>query len=159
MELLHAEYFKMVAAGGDLDTAAERDLIQGENAAVELEGVQIEHLLSTSPNPNQIHQAGTKIKLRAVLAAATRDDMVNILGGSHTDGVFTLDQTPRNLGKFDVRFRIATINNGKFGLMDVTNCFVEPNWKGAFKHGARYYLPFDIKGADDSVFTYDGSNE
>lgn len=158
MRLLHAEYFKYVATGGDLSTATERELINGENVAIEIEGVQVEHILSTSPNPNEIHEAGSKIKSRCVLAAADRDTMVAILGGTHLTNVFSKTQTPRNLPQYDIRYRIAT-TTGTYGLVDITKVFFEPNWKGAFQHGKRYYLPLDIKGSDSSVFTYDGSNE
>ena len=158
MRLLHSEYFKYVPTGGDLSTATERELIAGENVAIEMEGVQIEHIITTSPNPAEIHEAGSKIKSRCVLAAADSNDMVAVLGGTFLANVFTKTQTPRNLPQYDIRYRIAT-TLGTYVFVDITHVFFEPNWKGAFISGKRYYLGLDIKGSDLSVFTKDDSHE
>lgn len=157
MKLLHVEYMKLVATGGDLDAATEMKVVQ-EAVTIEAEGVEIEHILSTSPNPAEIIEAGSKIKARTVLAAADSNTFVDIFGGTYTNSVWEKDQDPRTLDEYDIRWRIASTDHGKFFLVDITHVFVVPKLSLNLAPGKRFYLPLDIKGSPDSVISKDDTN-
>ncbi len=159
MKKLHVSYVKLATAadGAGLDAATERKIVQ-EAVTLDIEGVEIEHLLSTSPNPEEIVEDGSKINARAVLADATYQDLLDIFGGTYVDQVWEKDQDPRTLTVKDFRMRVQSTELGKFYLIDITNVYVVPKVSFSFAPGKRYYLPLEIKGSADSVIRRDDAN-
>lgn len=159
MKKLHVSYVKLAAAadGAGLDAATERKVVQ-EAVTLDIEGVEIEHLLSTSPNPQEIVEDGSKIKARAVLADATYQDLVDIFGGTYVAELWEKNQDPRTLTVKDFRMRVQSTELGKFYLMDLTNVYVVPKVTFSFAPGKRYYMPLEIKGSSETVIRRDDSN-
>lgn len=158
MNLLHAEYAKLIAQGGDLGAATERELIADENLTCKAEGVELDHIISTNPSPKEVIEIGTKIDGKFILAAGDRDDFVHILGGTHAADVYSKTQDIRILPQKDLRFRVATTAAG-FVLIDLIYMFLTAMVEWTFKQNERFYLPVEYRGSNLSVLTIDGTNE
>lgn len=155
MARLHAKYFKIVAANGDLDAASEISL--ANNAVnVMAEGVMVEHTITTNPSPVERYEIGTRFSVKGTLAYDDDTYLTSILGGSLTSSVYTKQQGIRTLADKDIRIGIYR-HDGAIVLHDFTDVNFVPKFELAYEQGKRTYLPFEAVGTNTSEMTIDNS--
>jgi hypothetical protein len=156
MRTLHARYIKIVAAGGDLDAASEISLAKDVVVLKSSPNI-VEHVCSDNPNPVERQEIGTGFEIRGVLAAATLDDLVFLVGGSHITNVYTKIQGIRTLPKYDIRLGIYRPADGLIILEDLTDMHFVGEIEQAFEQGNNTYIPFTAKATATSDLTIDNS--
>jgi hypothetical protein len=157
MNILQANYAKIVAADGDLDSAAQLDLYgDDKNISFKVEGIEVEKILSSHPNPTAIYEVGTNLEISFVLAEIDLDKIVQILGGTHTSGVYTKSQGTRTLSQYDLRFGVKRTDNAIVKI-DFTYMHLKPLWEDEIKNQGLTLLPVSAKGSNLSVFKVDNS--
>lgn len=152
---LHAAYIKIVATGGDLDSADEYKL-NNEVATHVMTPVIAERNYSSNPNPNARVEVGHTHQINAVLGLPTYDHYVQLIGGTHNASVFTKTQSKRVLPKYDIR--IATYrDDGQLVLKDWTNMQFTGAIEESWEQGESFFLPFEAMSTDESDYTADNS--
>jgi hypothetical protein len=156
VDFLHAAHFKIVAAGGDLDAAAEI-LLQKEAVTVDIERSILEDFTSQFPQPITRYELGSDFMVKGVLSAATLDRIVELIGGTNTSEVYTKTQQVLVLSKYDIRLGVYRPSDGvvvPWTFTDMQNIA-----KVSFKmeHGSITYLPFEFRGTYTSDLTIDNS--
>lgn len=151
MALLHAKALKYVAAGGNLDAAAENTLTN-EEVAVECIPAIAALILSTSPSPARRVRVGREFKLRGALAEASKNEYAAAYGGDLADDTLTLDQDVADLTLYDIGI-VAYDDSGAEKEIEITDMqFTEPMTM-SLKSGAFEVLTFQLEGTSASVLT------
>ena len=158
MNLLHIRAMKIVTAGGDLGGASEL-LLEKNAVGIKATGEIIEHIISDNPNPKDRTEIGTLLEVKGVFAEATLDDLVKILGGTHTANVFTKTQGVRVLSHFDVRFISVRKSDQADVLIDLTYMDFIPEWDSQYEQKKQTYLNFTLKSTRTSEYSIDNSAE
>src|SRR3972149_10940223 len=156
MARLHATYFKLVNAGGDLDAATQRSIVDND-LELNAEGVVVEHIISSNPSPVERYEIGTKITGKFVMIYDDENDALDVLGGSLVSSVYTKAQGTRTLAKKDMRFGIIRTSDHTVIPMDITDVNLTPKMQLKFKQGSRTYLPCEFMGTSTSDLTIDNS--
>ena len=156
MDVLHAKYFKFVAAGGDLDAASERKLAMNALSVKYTEKI-VENKSSQAVNPEDRHSIGIIPEGRGVLQAGTQDDLVAVHGGSHTGNVWTKGQSIRTLKKYDVRFAYYRASDGLLVIEDWTDMNFIPETELSYEQEKMTYLPFALMATATTDVTRDNS--
>jgi len=156
MRTLHAKYIKIVAAGGDLSTAPEKKL--AKNAVViKAEPSLVEHITADNPNPQERYEIGTGFELKGVLGDSDLDDLVFILGGTHTTNVYTKTQGVRTLPKYDIEVGVYRPSDAKIIKYTLTDMEFTAAVEESFEQGNVKYLPFTAQSVATSDLTIDNS--
>jgi len=155
MGRLHASYFKVVTAGGDLDAATERELAKNV-VTLTGEGKMVEHIVSDNPNPVERYEIGTGFNLKGVIVYDDDQDAVDLLGGSITSSVYTKTHGIRTLPKKDIRVGVYR-KDGEIVTYDLTDMNFMPKVEAAFEQDKRTYLPFELMSTSTSDLTIDNS--
>jgi len=154
MDHLYPDYVKIVATGGNLSSALARDLIEKQPAEVDVEGVELEHLLSDDVNPAAFVWVGHKSLIKLTLAAASVEDInTHILPGTYAASAMTLSQGVKTLAEVDIRLAVMR-TNGSTALFDFTHMTLKPKVTAPFQMKERFYLPIEIRSMRGHVFSW-----
>ena len=154
MDHLYPMHLKIVATGGNLTTAAEMLLTEKSPAEVNVEDVELAHLLSDDVNPEDFVAIGTTSLIKAVLAAATPEIIQNYLfGGTYATSVLTKPQGIRTLTKIDARLSVKRVN-GNTAQFDFTKMTLAPKLAMPFQQKERFYLPVEIRSMRGHIFSW-----
>lgn len=156
MDILHAKYIKIVAAGGNLGAATERSLTK-EKIAVSDKGVLAEHTLSTNPNPVARHEIGTEFSVKGVLGQADEELLPTLLGGTTTSNVWTKVQGIRTLTMYDIEIGVYRATDGLIVKHTLTDMNFMPEAEFGHEQTKRTYLPFTLMSTATSDHSIDNS--
>lgn len=153
MGRLHAKYFKVAVAGGDLDAATERELAKNE---INLKGTDhvVEHITHDHPEPKERYGIGSGYEIKGVMVYDDDNDLVDMFGGTLTANVYTKVQGIRTLPMKDIRFGVYR-KDGLIVLYDFTDMNFMPEFEAQFAQNNRTYLPFTLKSTKTTDFTVD----
>jgi len=156
MDFLHIDHIKVVAAGGDLDAASQLTC-QGDQVAATLTQELIDHIITSSPLPQNRYRIGVTPVIKGVFAAADLDMLVNLIGGSHALNVFTYTQGVTTVSKFDIRLGVYRASDGAIVNWDFTDMQFIQAAELAFKTKSMAYLPFEASGTASTEISIDNS--
>jgi len=157
MDWLHVSYFKMVAAGGDLSAAPDREVTK-DAVAVNIEPVIVEHHNSKTPQPVRRYDIGTNIGIQGVLSDGTLDDVALFTGGAVAVDVFTKNAVGvRQLPKQDIEIGVFRPSDGAVKKWTLTNMEFTQSTNLQLQQGNANYLPFNAAGTSTTVLTIDNA--
>lgn len=156
MRTLHVLGVKVVAAGGDLDAATLRPVVD-DTVTVNIEGVAVEHKRSDNPNPAARDEIGTMYTVRWIYAESDETELIEIIGGATVTNVTTKTQGLRALPKYDIRLHVVRQSDKLTILEDFTDMQFEPKVELARKQGDNTYLPVEAKSSSTTDYSIDNS--
>lgn len=155
MAILHAKYFKIVPANGNLGSATELKLAL-DSVSIKKEGKLVEHFTSDHPAAAERYEIGSLYEIKGTLVFDDPSILTYIFGGAYTAGVYTKQQGIRTLPNYDIRIgHVRT--DGETVPEDFTDVNFTPLVEQSFEQGKRTYLPFTAMGTATSENTLDNS--
>lgn len=156
MNQLHVKYFRYVAAGGTLSSAAANEVLN-EEVGIKASPKLIEHILASNPNPDTRYRIGTEFEVRLTMGEATLDDAKAAAGGTHVANVYTLGQDVAELTKYDIRLDVVRPSDGAIVEVDLTDMQFMSGLDLKYASGKRTYMPVELKSTATSEMTIDNT--